>query len=495
MQAAFPGSKIFDQWGGESLLDLQYNMTQMQRNYQGAAMQMRMDEYGFMYGDAALQTPGQYYDNIPQEALDQGAGRGRMGVSAATVGGIFGAQMAAQQRGLDIRRVGQLGGTLDGQSFTGSFGFARAQIGLQRQQFAETHALSGAMMEAQRGMQVQQRAWQVEDIQIARGRGRTQFGWQRADMQRGFARGNVQFGWRAEDLNLSIRQAAAGDQFQDWQMGFQQQQQGMRRGWQMEDWATARATNQMQFGWQMEDMEENIRFSSGRGREQLVKQQERATTMQNLTLENFDRQEERAREMWDMEDEAFDRQIENIDRVRDFRDESFDNQMERLDEQREWHEEDFGIQMERFEIRKGWQEEDWARQLSRIEAQKGHENELWGLQTARHGMELEHFNESTGLQAAKLAEEEALARFQIENAQTIQGLQNQIGLYRADMMGRELTNAQEMQKAKYAYDSASEMFRQLSRAKDNGAFDSYTRYINMVLAWVANFYGYGYPNP
>ena len=467
-QQAYPNARVFDNWNGESIMDLQNEWTQMNVGWQEEQLQWKMDEYQWQYGVDAVQ---QAQSGQP--------------LTMQTVGGIFKKQANLAQQGIGLQAAG---GAL-------SFKYQRLGMELNKEQFMENQAFALEGIEIGRGFQQRQNQWQLEDLGTAISRGRTQFGWQSADLERSYERSTTQFGWRETDMLRGRQMELLGNQYQDFQMGQRQVSTQMGRGYQQEDWATNRSTNQMQFGWKMEDYERDIRFATGRQRESLVRGQERDTTMQNLAEERFDVQEDRAREMWTLEDQAFEKEKGYIEETRKLKDDAYEDAVDRFEEEREWGTEDYEISKERNAQQRGWQEEDWAKQLARLQESIGQEDIMYERQIAKHAMEIEHFDESHALQEQKLVEEEALFGAQIGHAQRIQALQNEIGLYRADMLAKELAQSKAVQSSKPAVDSLITLFTNLSDTRTTKAIDKFHTFTDMVLHWVWNFNNPGYTPP
>ena len=94
-------------------------------------------------------------------------------------------------------------------------------------------------------------------------------------------------------------------QYNSWQMDFSYQNNLQQRGWTQQSWNYNSQMNSMQFGWNMQDINEAIRFSSGRQRQDLINQRDRAATTYNLQTEQTTTQESEQKQVWAEQDEQY----------------------------------------------------------------------------------------------------------------------------------------------------------------------------------------------
>jgi len=230
----------------------------------------------------------------------------------------------------------------------------------------------------------------------------------------------------------------------------------------------------------MEDFEENIRFSSGRQRKNLVKQQERATISQNITTERMETQEDRTREQWQMQDEAFEKQKEQIEKEKELRENNWELQFERLAEQTEWMNEDYEKQKERFGTTRAWQEEDWAKQVDRFNATNEYEDVIFGIQEARQANEIENYEESLKMRTEQLEEERKLFQFGVDAAAAAQGAQNELTLSRASQLAAELATSKAIMDNKEGYTALESVASKMGDTVRNGYIQEWREIIDQI---------------
>ncbi len=261
----------------------------------------------------------------------------------------------------------------------------------------ESIALSRQIYMARRGYGQDDMQDQIDDenrryqrLLVQRGWQQQDWNWGMQDIQTGRQRQQTQMGWVQEDWGYQATQRSAG-----------YAQQMTQFGWQADDIQRNRATMLREFGWNMEDYSRNIRFASGRQREQLERQRERATVRFAEQYTQAGTQEERLeqREQWYEQQYA--------------REEShFERQRERQEERWAWAEEDYDKDverhqeaLERLQQRWEWQDEDHERRLEDIEEKKDRENELHELRLQQFDMRERHLREDHEMRLEHWAEE------------------------------------------------------------------------------------------
>lgn len=182
-------------------------------------------------------------------------------------------------------------------------------------------------------------------------------------------------------------------------MGFQQQQMGMQRGWQQQDWAYQAQTRGMQWGWRQEDFQEQVRFMTGRDRRLAERQMGRETIMYGMEGEQIDKQKSRQKELWQLEDERFAQQV-------------------------------------------GYQNTLFDMQEDAINAQEGFFNRRKELEQAQFDLSVEYWNRSIELQkeqigigAAYLAQQESTFNIMNPLNKKIEDVNGQMNLFNEDSMG------------------------------------------------------------
>ena len=192
--------------------------------------------------------------------------------------------------------------------------------------------------------------WQMQDQMrdVSRGWQMQQFGFQREGMELG----DRQFGERWQQQ--WDRLGTTGQQWlEDASRGWQRQQ--TQFGWQREDLAFQGQQTSLGFGWQMEDFEEQERFATGRQRQRIRTQRERATIQFGMGMGRLE------------------------------------TQGERIDQREEWAEEDFNRAKERHNQGMGWQRESML-------LQRRHHNENMDLAERRLDASIGHFKKVNELQ-------------------------------------------------------------------------------------------------
>ena len=290
-----------------------------------------------------------------------------------------------------------------------NFGYRRQQLLRGRDQ----QALSG------RGMDLQQRGLDLGMAQFGERFGmqtawaQTQFENQMADLQRQRDQSMQMRVFAQADMPLQRRKFEMGQVEAQQRIQFREQDVPRQRGYQLADVSFQQAQTARQFGWQMEDMDENIRFSTGRGRRRLLRQRGRLVESRNIQTGREDEMEDRRETEWEIEDERFkivkdrteeiikidaemyDRREEKIRTQWAFEDENFEIQRERMLEAREH-------QIEMMDMQKRHFEEQHALQVSQFELQK----ERHELQQKNMDAQLAHLNaqEAFALRAHEQAE-------------------------------------------------------------------------------------------
>jgi len=432
IKSQFADVGFVQDWTGESLMDLQDSYTATMQGYRRDQQAQQWRDFRFRYGGG---TGWQTADDL---------------------GGIYQQQRQLGFLSRDLGYARQEGGAINvgGQAFnfTGQFNFQAQSIA---QSYAGSLASIGnqsAMLEANRGWQLTQRGYAQQDLATNRIRG--EWGFQQQEISMGLARDQAatMFSWNEQGMKRQAYGMALG-----------REQTILQRGWQAADFADTRATSQLQFGWQMEDMDESIRFSQGRQRSTLVRQRERAVTMQNISEERLDDQESRANKLNELEDERYQLQ-----------EESLQAQMEQLVEQREWQTEAFELEEEQFEKKKEWQDDDWQTAEKRLKARGEHEDKIYGLQKQSARDQRKQLEENHALQVAQLNESIAYYEAQKIVAAEAQLIQDKIDVQQATSQEAQLTTATAMAAASEAWDALTLMIDTALKMDTTGTTDRLT---------------------
>jgi hypothetical protein len=179
-----------------------------------------------------------------------------------------------------------------------SYNYQMAGIGVQYQGIALQQAYlwgNGSWASPAPGS-----SWNLEDQmrQMQYGQQMWQFGFQGRQME-------LQNQFAISRENLSYQQMGLSQGYQNWTLGFNYNQQLMQRGWTQQDWQYQDTTRNLNFEWHMQDYAYNIRYATGRQRQQLVRERDRAALSFSLEGEQIDKTRERQQEQWALEDERY----------------------------------------------------------------------------------------------------------------------------------------------------------------------------------------------
>jgi hypothetical protein len=153
------------------------------------------------------------------------------------------------------------------------------------------------------------------------------------------------FAYQEQQLGMSSRYQRQG-------MQSSYQQTMTRMDWREADWAYQENVSELNFAWQMEDYDEAIRFASGRDRQRLMRQRDRAVISESMREGHSDEQRDRMDKEREWAEEAHKRQ------------EKYFEDNFRLQEERLKHDKQY------FEERLQWQtrERELARTSAELEA-------------------------------------------------------------------------------------------------------------------------------
>jgi len=311
-----------------------------------------------------------------------------MGVSAGPMldsymaGGTRGAQDYARDRGNELNQA--------------SAGIAARSVALQEEFLWGGGAWTGTPAAGS--------MWDIQDRQRQLGH-RSQMASfassrQRADMSN-------QFGIRQEELNLGRMGATQG--YQREQFGMQWASMQQSRGWAREDWAMEDTVRGFQTGWQMEDINEQLRFAGGRERRQLLKQRDRATTMQNLDEQQITTSRGRQEEVWAKEDERFQKQVEYAEKMMDYDRQQWANSREQRESYFNFERKELNRSMDEYKKR-------YKLEGEMIELQRDHQAAMLALQ-----------KESAGIQAEQARIQHDLDKILTENSRTWGDIEGYLG--------------------------------------------------------------------
>jgi len=227
--------------------------------------------------------------------------------------------------------------------------------------------------EFNREAQLQERGWTRED-------------WGYQDWQSGFQRETslLQRDWSRSDNKYSATQRASSRSLDLSQ-----------RQWAVEDQQFNRQVSGLQFSWSMEDFDENIRFSSGRERKNLIKQRDRAVTTQNLEEGQTEKQNSRQAKVWAKQDEMWTKESDHISEI--------NKRQEDL-----WAREDEMWTKEKSHIEtiRNRQEEVWKKEDKQYTKQKEYSEKLMALDLLQYNLTVAQQTASYNMQKENLINQE-----------------------------------------------------------------------------------------
>jgi hypothetical protein len=220
-------------------------------------------------------------------------------------------------------------------------------------------------------------AWAMEDQMRA-----MQYQQQMAQFAYSFQRMDTSQQFQIQQEQITGQRMGTVQGYQRWQMGFERQGALQQREWTQQDWAYNEQMRSQQFGWQMEDVDLAIRQSSGRERQQLVKQKGRIATTYGEETEHIDDVKKRQEALWAREDERYNKTKAYSEHLMALDKQSFDlNQ-----KQRETY-----YKMDRDHL---------ALNLKEYQEQKKLQDEIIAYQRAYQVEQLNLQKQSLGIQAA-----------------------------------------------------------------------------------------------
>jgi len=279
-----------------------------------------------------------------------------------------------------------------------NIGLSREKLALREERLQEEEEGTGpnAMARQLRYVQALGGKSPVSDYQYT---GRFPMMYQREAMNWGYQQ--QQFGFQQQRMGINRRWQNQQFQFQQEALGIRQSQFATQKQWQQEDWGYQTGRSAREFGWQMEDIEENIRFATGRQRQQLIKQKERSTIRYGEQRSRFQTQKERQEEQWSWKEQSFEREEQQLSARK--------QHAEELQE----------LQQQQFDAQKAHAEEQHAFRLQQIEEQEQAFKDSWEIQEEKRKDDLEYQRKSLEIAKKKLDEAE-------RHAEAMAGLQNKM---------------------------------------------------------------------
>lgn len=183
----------------------------------------------------------------------------------------------------------------------------------------------------------------------------------------------TQYEYTGKMQDISYERMTASQDYNRWNMGFNQLISQLQRGWTRQDWGYQDQMRGLSFEWGLEDINEAIRGSTGRQRRNLIRQRDRMVTQNNLEEEQIDKTRQRQEEMWALEDERYQKVFEHQEHMIELDTRTFELNKEHRETM-------FQYEMEDFQRKKQEYEEQRALQEEIIQKQREHQAEMMEYQ-------------------------------------------------------------------------------------------------------------------
>jgi hypothetical protein len=328
---------------------------------------------GFLQMGAANNWPGFGGINLPPQGILPTAT-----YNAATAGAVqqwLGGQGVNISGGL-ANALAQ-GGTIGAAQYQSQqqLGFTLASIGVGYQGIAaqEKYLWGGGTPTAPGAGS----AWAMEDQMRA-----MQYQQQMAQFAYSFQRMDTAQGFQVQQERITGERMGVVQGYQRWQMGFEQQGNLQQRQWTQQDWAYNEQMRTQQFGWQMEDIDLAIRQSSGRERQQLVKQEGRMAETYETESGHIDDVKKRQEELWSREDERYNKTKAYSEHLMTLDKQSFDLNQKQRETFYKMDRDHLGTQLKEYQDQKKLQDEIIAHQREYQVEQLKLQKQSLGIQAA-----------------------------------------------------------------------------------------------------------------
>lgn len=178
--------------------------------------------------------------------------------------------------------------------------------------------------------------WQLEDKSIALSRAQQSFNYMMSGKdiainEQQFALSGQQFA-QTFAFNKQRTQTQQAWQQQDMTISYSHNQQQAQWGLQSQQYG--RDVNEVQFAWQQQDFDRNIRYSRGRDRQDLMRQQERSVVMHSMEMGQSDTQMSHAKTQMQWADEQFAKDKTRFEQNKQWTQQEMDIQKQQFDETR-----------------------------------------------------------------------------------------------------------------------------------------------------------------
>jgi hypothetical protein len=188
-----------------------------------------------------------------------------------------------------------------------------------------------------------------------------------------------------ESIALSERTWQAQRAYQLQEMNIGRQQFGVQAGWRREDFSYQQSMAGLQYGWQQEDLERAIRFSTGRERQNLIRQRERSQISYTMQQGQAGRERSRFETQTDWQEASFERQKTYFDQMG-------------------------ALQKEQFDMQRKHLTQNYELTMRQLAAQMAYQQEMWGLEDAQRKLQYEYDDKRLAFTEGELEKQVELSK-------------------------------------------------------------------------------------
>lgn len=232
--------------------------------------------------------------------------------------------------------------------------------------------------------------WQQQDLSRLLGREQSRYALEQEGRQQELQGQDLQRSLRQfmESFGLNQRQFQYQTGFQRKQIQFEREMQLTERGWQAQDLSLQRDQLEIGFAWQQEDFDRGIRYSRGREKRDLMRQQQRSVIQYAMQMTNQQRQETRFGTRNEWADELYKRTKENFEQMTKFTEEEMELNKKHFLENLGQDKKRFELAQEYHQKQLGWFTESAALQDYSIQQERS----LYEIQYQRASEQIATFD-------------------------------------------------------------------------------------------------------
>jgi len=308
------------------------------------------------------------------------------------------------------------------------FGYQWAQLGAQYT--SQMHQFEYSEWQMDRSYYYQQEQSKLAKQRMYAGFAHAEFSegiqWQRMNLGNEYSVQQEAIQRERMDINRAMQQSSLERQEkrlgmgQEWQMftlGFSHETDLLQRGFERQSWAYQDEMRELNYQWNIEDISEDIRFSHGRQRRQLIKKKERLELSHENEEEYIDQTRENQEELWERSDEFYQAQKEHILELQEMEIEEFEEQKENRDALWELEDRQFNLQVshretmydlsvEEFDENKRNREELQRLSIQEFNLTQQQRDEFYEKEKDHLAQQIIDYQTSYGIQASIIAENE-----------------------------------------------------------------------------------------